>query len=385
MVNVDLPKKDCARQEKGRKIALKSDLIRVSDYHYHVHSQTTKRDYDVIKVGDNWTCSCPDHHFRHVCCKHIHAVEYSLKIREEVREQKKVILSPVTISDCRFCYSQNIKKHALRHNKTGDIQRFVCTDCHKTFSINLGFEKMKSSPETITNALQLYFSGESLRNIQKFLKLQGVTVDHTTIYKWIAKYTKLMKTHLDKITPQVGDAWRADEVYTRIRGEMKYVFSLMDSETRFWIAQEVLDRKEGADASSLFRLGKEITQTNPKVIITDGLHSYTEAYRKEFWTVQREHRTIHIRNVHLQGNMNNNQMERLNGEFRDREKVVRGIKKRDSAIIDGYQIYHNYIREHMALKGKTPADKAGIIIEGNNKWKTIIENAKFDSSKSERS
>ena len=156
---------------------------------------------------------------------------------------------------------------------------------------------------------------------------------------------------------------------------MKYVFSLMDSETRFWIAQEVLDRKEGADASSLFRLGKEVTKIKPKVIITDGLHSYSEAYRKEFWTVKRKDRTIHIRNVHLQGDMNNNQMERLNGEFRDREKVVRGIKKKDSVIIDGYQLYHNYIREHMSLNGKTPADKAGIIIEGNNKWKTIIENS----------
>lgn len=40
------------RQEKGKQIALKSDLIRVSDYHYHVHSQTTNRDYDVIKVGE---------------------------------------------------------------------------------------------------------------------------------------------------------------------------------------------------------------------------------------------------------------------------------------------------------------------------------------------
>jgi hypothetical protein len=39
----------------------------------------------------------------------------------------------------------------------------------------------------------------------------------------------------------------------------------------------------------------------------------------------------------------------------------------------------------MALKGKTPADKAGIIIEGNNKWLTLIQNAKFSSSKSERS
>ncbi|MBI1664025.1 MAG: IS1/IS6 family transposase [Nitrosopumilus sp.] len=333
-----------------------------------------------MKTNGKWSCSCPDHRFRHVCCKHIHSVEYSIQLREEVREQKKVVLSPVTVSDCRFCHSQNIKKHAIRHNKTGDIQRFVCGDCHKTFSINLGFEKMKSSPETITNALQLYFSGESLRSIQQFLKLQGVTVNPSTIYRWITKYTKIMKEHLDKITPQVGDAWRADEVYTKIRGEMKYVFSLMDSETRFWIAQEVLDRKEGADASSLFRKGKEVTQTKPKVIITDGLHSYSEAYRKKFWTVDRRDRTLHIRNVHLQGDMNNNQMERLNGEFRDREKVVRGIKKVDSVIIDGYQIYHNYVRPHMALDGKTPAQACGIDVQGNNKWLTLIQNAKFSSS-----
>jgi len=363
------------RQKKGKAIALKSDLIRLSDNHYHVHSQTTNRDYDVILVNDNWTCNCPDHKFRNVCCKHIHAVEFSISYRNEVREQTKVTISPITAKDCSFCHSPNIKKYGIRHNKTGDIQRYSCSDCHKTFSINLGFEKMKSSPEAITSALQLYFTGESLRNVQKFLKLQGVNVSHKTVYLWIVKYTKLMQGHLNKITPQVGDAWRADEVYTRIRGEMKYVFSLMDSETRFWIAQQVLDRKEGADASSLFRAGKEVTQMKPKVIITDGLHSYSEAYRKEFWTIKRENRTIHIRNVHLQGDMNNNQMERLNGEFRDREKVVRGIKKVDSVIIDGYQLYHNYVRPHMALKGKTPADKCGIIIEGNDKWKTLIQNS----------
>ncbi len=77
--------------------------------------------------------------------------------------------------------------------------------------------------------------------------------------------------------------------------------------------------------------------------------------------------------------MNNNKMERLNGEFRYREKMVRGIKKADSPIIDGYQLYHNYVRPHMALKGKTPDDMCGIEINGNNKWKTIIENAKLQS------
>lgn len=45
----------------------------------------------------------------------------------------------------------------------------------------------------------------------------------------------------------------------------------------------------------------------------------------------------------------------------------------DTPILKGYQIYHNYIRPHEALDGKTPAEKCGIKIDGSNKWKTIIE------------
>jgi hypothetical protein len=73
--------------------------------------------------------------------------------------------------------------------------------------------------------------------------------------------------------------------------------------------------------------------------------------------------------------MNNNKMERMNGEVRDREKTMRGIKKMDTPILKGYQLYHNYIRGHEALDGKTPAEKCGIIVSGNNKWKTLIENS----------
>lgn len=328
------------REIKGKEIALKSDLIRVSDYHYHVHSQTTKRDYDVVKVGDKWSCSCPDHVFRHVCCKHIHAIEFSIKLRQEVRERNKVTISPINVTSCLFCKSDKIKKFGIRHNKCGDIQRFTCADCHKTFSLNIGFERMKHNPKAITSAMQLYFTGESLRNVQKFLRLQGADVSHVTIYKWIRKYTNLMTVYLDKIVPQVGDAWRADELWVKVKGDLKYVFALMDDETRFWIAQEVADTKEKHDASTLFRKGKEVTGTKPKVLITDGLQSYKDAYMKEFWTVNRQDRTLHIRHIRLQGDKNNNKMERLNGEIRDREKVVRGLKKKDSSLLKGYQLYH---------------------------------------------
>jgi len=64
----------------------------------------------------------------------------------------------------------------------------------------------------------------------------------------------------------------------------------------------------------------------------------------------------------------------MNGEIRDREKTMRGLKKKRTPILQGYQLYHNFIREHDAL-GKTPAEAAGINIEGNNKWITLIQSA----------
>lgn len=364
------------REIKGKQIALKSDLIRVSDYHYKVHSQTTNRNYDVIKSNGKWVCNCPDSTFRKVCCKHTHAVEFSLKMREEVREKNKIVIEPVSIDSCQFCHSKNIKKYGIRRNKHTAIQRFVCSDCQKTFSMNLGFERMKHNPKGITTAMQLYFSGESLRNVSRSLKLLGMDVTHQTVYNWIKKYTKLMEAYLDKIVPQVGDAWRADEVFVKIRGNLKYVFAMLDDETRYLIAHEVADRKEGHDARSLLQKSKQVTQTKPKVFITDGLQSYHEAYQKEFWTIKREDRTIHVRHIRLQGDMNNNKMERLNGEIRDREKVMRGLKKVDTPILKGYEIFHNYLRPHQALDGKTPSEKCGIEINGDNKWVTLIQNAK---------
>ncbi|MGH2638233.1 MAG: hypothetical protein ACRDF4_02955 [Rhabdochlamydiaceae bacterium] len=60
--------------------------------------------------------------------------------------------------------------------------------------------------------------------------------------------------------------------------------------------------------------------------------------------------------------------------MRDREKVARGVKSK-SPIFKGAQIYHNYIKPHMGLEEKTPAEVAGIKVRGENKWITLIQNA----------
>lgn len=370
----------CIREQKGLEIANNGDQIRrISDDTYRVLSQSGNGSYDVIRMELGWSCSCPDHVYRGVKCKHVYAVEFSLKLREKVASQ--TIIEPINIQACPICHSENIVKHGVRHNESGDIQRLTCKDCGKWFVVNLGFERMKANPKIITGAMQLYFTGESLRNVQKFLKLQGVTVSHVAVYKWIKKYVGLMEKYLDQITPKVSDTWRADELYVKIKGNMKYLFALMDDETRYWIAQEVADTKETHDARMLLRIGREVTGKRPMTLITDGLRTYHDAYLKEYWTKRMATRTEHVFHIAIKGEMNNNKMERLNGEIRDREKVMRGLKKMDTPILRGYQIYHNYIRPHEGLNGKTPAEACGIEVKGDNKWITLIQNATGQNGK----
>jgi len=363
---------------RGRAIAnLGNQIQRVDDRTYRVKSQNGNGWYLVRRDGQEWKCSCPDFQHRNVKCKHQWACEISFNLREQVKAR---VIEPITdINTCLICKSNRIIRDGLRHNKHGDIQKFYCKNCGKYFTTNLGFERMKSSPQAITSAMQLYFTGESLRNVQKFLRLQGVKVSHVAIYKWIRKYTSLMEKYLGQITPKVSDTWRADEMWLKIKGNPKYLYALMDDETRFWIAKEVAGdkfSKEATDyASKLFSEGKRVAGKIPLTLITDGLHAYHLAWKRELYTFRRP-QAKHIEHATWRGQANDNRkMERLNGEIRDREKVMRGLKKPDTPIISGYQIYHNYVRPHEALNGRTPAEACGIRIEGKNKWLTVIQNA----------
>jgi len=114
-----------------------------------------------------------------------------------------------------------------------------------------------------------------------------------------------------------------------------------------------------------------------KHVWADGGHHFITPIQKEFYVKKAKlsEQTKHVKDIRLDGTVHNNKMERPNGEIRDREKVMRGLKRVDTPILKGYQIYHNFIREHKGLDGKTPAEAAGIKVEGENRWLTIIQNA----------
>jgi len=86
-----------------------------------------------------------------------------------------------------------------------------------------------------------------------------------------------------------------------------------------------------------------------------------EALAIRYFSEDRD-RVEHIRKPRFIDPTNNKIVERLNGTIREREKVMRGMKNDDTAeeLMNGFRAYYNFIRPHMGLNGKTPAEESGL-------------------------
>ncbi len=343
---------------------------------FKVRSQTDPtKSYTVTDTRNGLVCECKDHTTRKADCKHIKIILEKIKRKSCYSNQPFRIMERSKLQLCKFCDSGRIRKDGFRKNKNGKVRIFECLDCKKKFSSNFGFEKKQFDENTITGSLQMYYSGMSVRDISNHYEMMGIDVSHMTIYRWITDYSKLTFVYLNGIVPRVGDWFRADEVWIKVNGKQCYLFASMDDDSRFWLASDMATTKFQHNADNLLELTKKQAGKNPRNFITDGLPAYMKSSKKVFGK-----KTNHIRHIHLKGDMNNNKMERLNGEIRDREKVFRGLKKMDTPILDGMRVYYNFTKKHGALKGRTPAEASMIEIDGKNKWKTIIQNASLNKA-----
>jgi hypothetical protein len=66
-------------------------------------------------------------------------------------------------------------------------------------------------------------------------------------------------------------------------GFFLYLNSSWINETRFWISQQVADKKNTNDNQRLFREGKQRAGKKPYVLISDGAANFRVGYKKEFF------------------------------------------------------------------------------------------------------
>ena len=337
------------RMKEARQILKEPDSVSQIDVgKFKVISQSDQNKfYAVSKTDSGLVCECPDHIHRHSDCKHIKAVLIFTCRNLGYKNEPFKIIDRKSLGLCKFCDSGNITKKGFRNTKTGRIQMFKCLDCQKRFTSNFGFERKHFNPQTITQAIQMYYQGMSVRDIATNFKMVGIKVNHMTIYNWISKYSKSVSEYLDGVIPRLPSRSmvRADEVWIKVSGEQKYLFASMDDDSRYWLASDMAHSKFKHDAISLLKETKKHIGRNPTHFITDGLPAYRKASKRVFGKKTNHISDVAFRNIHK----NNNKMERLNGEIRDREKVFRGLKKFDTPIIDGMKTYYNYTKPHSGL------------------------------------
>ncbi len=373
------------REEKGIQILSEGNHIRkITKNHYEVDSQTSDKTYSVRKLNDAdiWECTCPDFIFNlqrgneDKRCKHILSCEMLLKSVQHERKVERVERPRA----CPRCYSTTVYKQGLRLLKNGTKrQRYGCRQCRYTFILGEnGFSRVSSDPRMITEALNLFMSGMTLRKIQRHIKAtHDITISHVTIYKWYRKYMAIINEYTNTLRPELSDVWSLDEMVMNVKNTRKtgkgfydWLWTTVDPRTRYVLATEVSKKRSVEDAKAIVSKSKKLSE--PSYVITDSLASYEEAIRQELDT----RHTMHIKTRSLEDGFANRPVERWHNELRENTKTRRGLGNDESAqrFADANRNYHNFAREHQGLDDRTPAEMAGLDLNlGNNKIRGLIE------------
>lgn len=172
-----------------------------------------------------------------------------------------------------------------------------------------------------------------------------------------------------------------------------YDINTVDSKTKFVVEEEFMHSrtlkiinayfkriKQGIYQQVLERYNKEKHKPKKKrkliTFVSDGFENYKNGAKKHFYRVCKIVSGVPIACIKYGLDHNNNHIERYNQDIDDRYKITRHWNSFESTkkILKMRQIIHNFVNPHMELKGRTPADAAGITLDlGRNKLLKMIE------------
>ena len=70
----------------------------------------------------------------------------------------------------------------------------------------------------------------SYRHLEEMVHERGVFVDHSLISRWAIKFLPLLEKIFRKHKRQVGNSWRVDETYIKVKGVWKYPYCAVEKE-----------------------------------------------------------------------------------------------------------------------------------------------------------
>ncbi len=219
------------------------------------------------------------------------------------------------------------------------------------------------APEIILMAVRWYLRYSlSLRDVEELLMERGLSVDHTTIWRWIQRYAPELERRFRSHRQPTNGSWRVDETYVRVKGRWVYLYRAVDS------SGATLDflLSEQRDGAAARRFLNQVLQGEnhpaPRVTNTDKHAGYPpaiQALKQEGLSAGCEHRAVKYLN---------NVIEQDHRAIKRRVKASSHFRAFDSAAatLAGYEAMH------VLRKGQVAAAPAGNVRAQNRFIETLF-------------
>ena len=164
----------------------------------------------------------------------------------------------------------------------------------------------------------------SYRDVEELLSMRGVQVDHSTVQRWVFKFSPEIEKNMHKRKRQVCSSWRMDETYIKVGGKYRYLYRAVD---KFGNTVDFLLTKRRMLGSVQLFLRKAIRNNGkPRVVNIDKSGANKSGIR----TINRD--LLTVRKIRIrQCKYLNNIVEQDHRNIKRRISIDTGFKEFESA------------------------------------------------------
>ena len=118
----------------------------------------------------------------------------------------------------------------------------------------------------------------SYRDLEEIMRERGLTVDHTTIFRWVQTYSPQINKRIRPHLKLAGASYRIDETYVKVGNSWKYLYHALDKDGN--TIEFMLSAK--GDIAAVKRFFQKMMRTDhrrlPYSISVDKHDSYPDAF-----------------------------------------------------------------------------------------------------------
>jgi len=212
------------------------------------------------------------------------------------------------------------------------------------------FAGFRFPPEVITLAVRWYLRfGLSYRDVEELLAERGIEVDHTTLFRWVVRFTPLFVEAARPSRHTPGDHWFIDETSVKVDGRWRYLCRAVD---QFGQVVDVLVSPNRDQRAARRFFPRALAGATAPVEVTTDRAAADPRVLDEFLPAAQ----------HVTCRFANNRVEVDHGRLKARLRPMRGLKRDRSlrVVATGHAFVQNLRRPlRTGDRGRGPGSRGG--------------------------